>query len=843
MWKLTLRNIVATRGRIALTVLAVVLGTGFISAAGTAGATLEASFVATVDPDDLADVVVSARADDVFAETPPLDGDAIARLSEVPGVIGVDPLVLAEATVGTADGEQLSDTGGGAIVVTYSVGVWPENATTPPPDLVAGEAPGGPGEVVVYDSLAEDGGLSVGDPVVVSSLATALDMRVVGLAELDEDSAFADGTPFVTYADAQTLAGRPGADSVQLAAADGVSDDELADRVTQEFGDAVVASTGADEIAALEAANADSTRITQGIIGGFGAIALVVGSFLVGNTINMIVAQRQRQLAMLRAIGATRRQVRRAVLAEAAVVTVASSILGALLGIAGGYGLVRLLASAGGETFPDVDLAVSPLFLAIAVVAGPLVGVLAARAAARRATTISPVSALAETGTADMAEREPRSRALVGLALLALAAAAFAVGIISDANQAAFAAIAGGVLALVALIVLNPVIARVAAPATHRLLPGSGGVAARMARRNTSRNPRRVAGTASALLVGLTVVVTAMVVAASVSATFTGAFERALTDTDVIVSQTAGVPETSLATVAELPEVGTAAATAFTDVAYDGRRITVSTVTRGIDEVLDVGASNGSTPGQLAPGEVAVSEGAVETFGLSIGDTVAVSFPDGSEDTWTVAGSYESETVLFGFTVTEESIAEAVRTPGYSNVLAALREGVDMSAGIAAVDAALADGQGTPQTVTEFNEAGQGSLEILLNIILGLLAVTLIIALLGVVNTTILSTLERTREFGMLRAVGTTRAQLRNAVRRETVAITLYGAMTGVVAGLVIGSLLVLSLESLDIDTLAIPWIRVAIVIVVAVIAGVLAAVLPARRAARMNVLEALHTV
>ena len=836
MLKLTLRNLVATRGRLVLTVLAVFLGTAFISTAGTAGATLNESFSAG-DESDFPDVTVAATPESVFAESPPLEQSTVDAVAAVDGVAAVTPSVFAPVQLSTTDGEPLAGESGGVVTIVVSASVWSEGAGDLP-ELIDGQAPAGAGDVVLHDSFAADAGLGVGDPVVIASPAVAQEARIVGLVATGEDD-FAE-VPYVIYEDALALAGRTGPDDVAVTAAPGVSNDDVKDRITAVLGDGFDVETAAESFRAATDAGSSTTRVVQSVLGGFGAIALIVGSFLIGNTVNMIVTQRQRELALLRAIGATRRQVRRAVITEAFIVTSVSSVAGAAAGIAGGYGLVRLLASTD-DAFGAISLALSPLFLAIAVVSGPLVGVAAARAAAGRATTISPVAAMSEVGVADVGARPSPVRLTLGLVALAAALAVMAVGITGEGRTAALWAAAGGVVALVALIVLNPVLAAAVAPAVHRFMPGSG-AAALMARRNTARNPQRVAGTASAMLIGLTVVVIALVLASSVSASFGGASEAALEDTDVIVSEVTGVSETSLAAVAGVPEVATAAGIRQAAVGYEDELLTISGVTAGIDELLDVGSTTGKTPGALAPGEVAVADGAADRFDLTIGDRIDVEFPDGGTGEWTVAGTYASEILLFGLTVPDAALADTGTAPGWAFVLARTGDGVTPDAGVRAIDEVLVAGQGTPQTIPGWVEANEGQLAILLNIILGLLAVTLVVALLGVVNTTVLSTLERTREFGMLRAIGTTRGQLRTAVRRETVAITLYGTLTGVLAGLAIGIALVQALRSVDVDQLSVPWLQLVLVLVISLVAGVLAAALPARRASRMNVLEALRT-
>lgn len=836
--RLSRREVAAARGRLSLTVATIALGVGFVVAAGAAGASVSAAF---------ADVsAVATRGTDVaavyyrYATVSGVDTATVERIAAVEGVAAVATAVTAPVVVSLPDGESVTDATG---VNLYT---WSVDPGLQAFAVVAGTPPTVAGDVLLDRASADRAGLSLGDPVVLSSRGGEVSGHLVGTVTVDGQDGLA-GRPFpiVAVADAETLAGRPGADVVRVRG-DGSADVAvLMDRV-----DAVVSQSGAIVMSGSEYATAfdfDSAVALpiRVLLTAFAVVAVVVGGFLTANTFAIVVSQRRRQFALLRAVGATRRQVRRSILTEALFVSLAGAALGMLAGAGLAWLALRALPLTGLD-LPIAGLRLDPLWSVGGVLLGVGFGVFAARRAARQATRVAPVDALREAAVEEAIGRGI-ARTVIGLVMLAGAVVLVGWVDTGNINTAAVPAMVGAVLGVLGLVVLNPVLVRLVTPLLHRLLPG-GGAAALVAARNTARNPRRVAATTSAMLVGLVFAVAAATVGASASSSLGGGYERGLRDTDALV--TAGwtsIDDEVTARVADVPEVAEVATTDFGFLSVAPGTLDVTFASDNIGSFIDPGVVAGVGLNELSEDHVALSTRKADELGVSLGDTIEVTNFSVSDDvvpvTVTVTSLYTDEDVLY----TAVFIGDPLRTPddielGSGRLYLRGQPGVEPTELVSAVDAVVNPVQGTVATTGDWIAETRGIIGQVLLVLFVLLGVTLLITFLGIVNTAVLSMLERTQEIGLLRATGATRRQVASMVRRETVVVALYGALLGVVAGLALGLAVSARLSAVGLTTVAVPWVQIGAIAVAAVVAGLLAAYLPARRAAGLRVLDAVRT-
>jgi putative ABC transport system permease protein len=574
----------------------------------------------------------------------------------------------------------------------------------------------------------------------------------------------------------------------------------------------------------------------------FAGVALLVASFSIYNTFSIIVAQRTRQAALLRALGAVRGQVLRSVVAEALVVGVVGSLAGLAAGV-GVAGLLKGLFDAFGFARPDGGIVVTAGTVVVGLVVGTLVTLMAGIVPAVKASRVAPLAALRDAA----AERTSPSVARVAAGIV-LTGAGVGLTLGSVIAEGALALVGlGAVLTVVGAVVSGPAVARPAAAVLGAPLARLRGMTGGLARENAMRNPRRTAGTASALMVGVAVVTLFTVFAASLKASIDRSIDRSFAG-DVVVSSGpfGGAISPALAgDVADRPEVDLAVGVGRGAVRIDGdtKEIAVSDLD-ALDQVLDVDITGGSLAGVGERG-LAVSEGSADANGWSVGDRLAVTFADGATEDLTIGAIYDGADMLGGYL-----LPRSVWTPhAVQDVdsLVIVRKAPDVS--VAQAEAAVTDvaaGYGSPEVADreEFAADTAGNVDIMLSIIYALLALAIVIALMGIGNTLSLSIHERTRELGLLRAVGQTRRQVRAMVRGESVLIAGFGAVGGIALGVFLGWALVAVLGAGNgvMEVFALPTARLVIVLVVGALAGVVAGLRPARRASRMDVLAAIAT-
>lgn len=836
MWRVTIRGLAAAKLRFALTGLAVVLGTAFVSGALVFGDTLQEGFeeLFTQITGD-ADVVVEPDEDDVD------DGER----EHIPAGLLADVRALDEVAVadgemeGTAvlidDGEPIGEFGPPTLATGRSA----------EPELDAGELrhgrwPQAEGEIAVDADTAGAQDWQVGEDVAVAFEGPAEDAEIVGTFGVGEFDNLGGAT--VVVLDRDTAADKLGTDgdftALSALAAEGVGDDELVDALGGAVGGDYTVHTAEEAVEdELEAVTEMVGVFSTGLLV-FAGVSLLVGGFLIFNTFSIVLAQRLRELALLRAVGAGRGQLFASVLGEAGMV----GLLGGAVGAAAGVGVAEALHALMGQlglSLPGDELVLQPRTVAVAVGLGVAVTVVAAAAPARRAVRVPPVAALQQGAAAAVAGRGwPRTAA--GGLLVAGGAAALAAGLFADAGVAAVGA--GAVAVILGVAALSRLVAKPLAAAIGWPAARLRGVRGQLARVNAMRNPRRTAATASALMIGLALVAFVAIFADSLRTSTSEAIDQTFA-TDLIMHATVaeGLPEAAVDDVESADEVAMVATQADEPVDIDGEEHRVA-VMDGDDMVaaFDFHAVDGD-PGDVRDGGVLVAEAEAEDAGVAAGDTVTVDTPDG-ERSLPVAAVVEPPGMQAGWFVERDSYGGDVAGPTRMAY-------VDLADGVAADDgeAAVADALEDYPQVAMVDRAGlvdlaSEQINQLLGVMVALLALSVLIALLGIVNTLALSVVERVREIGLLRAVGMTRPQVRAMVRSEASIVALLGAVLGVGLGVTFGATFVSAFDEIGIEHLTIPWAPIVVGLVLAALAGMLAGVLPARRAARQNVLAAIAT-
>ncbi|MFF5218726.1 ABC transporter permease [Micromonospora sp. NPDC000442] len=846
MFRATLKSLLARKVRLILSGLAVVLGVMFVSGAFVLTDTLGRSFDSLfADAYAEVDVNVAAkpklergeREDDELAT--PFPAATVETVRAVDGV--------AEATgVVAADGARLIGSNGKAVTSfgpPQLGGNW-----TGESDLVRlreGREPQADDEIVINKGLADAGRVALGDRVGVLTLGPRKDFTIVGIFGYsgDRDSlGGANEVMFTTPVAQQLMLGETNVFSnIVVTAADGVSDEQLRDAVATAVGDDYVVKTGEQLSADAAAGLKEGLSFFNRILLGFAAVALLVGTFLILNTFSIIVAQRTRELALLRAVGASGKQIIGSVVLEAVAVGLIASVFGLAAGIGIGALLAYLFGNlAGGLALAGVGVPASAVIGAFGV--GLVITVLAALLPALRAARIPPIAAMQDVATPD----RPLTKVTVGGALVtAIGATLLFLGLGGHAGGSTLATILGGVLfSFIGVALLTPLISRPVVAALGTVF--SGWVPGKLGRLNSGRNPRRTAITAAALMVGIALVTGITVILDSAKSSISSLAQDSISAELVIAGVQSG-PRPPTFDPAVLDEAKAIPGVRLVDGEYGdmalvgGERTWVgaSSEPSALVQMFGATATAGDI-GQLGPGQMLVSSDTAESRGLSVGSTVPVQLARGEERTYTVTGIYQSTPLFGGVTLPAEAARDfAIPQPiqGYIQ----LEPGVRAADVLPRVESLLADSPEVSVADRDaFIEEQAGQLDGLLQMIQILLALAIVIAVLGIINTLALSVLERTRELGLLRAIGLRRSQTMGMITVEAVVISVFGALLGVVVGAGLGAAVVEALRDEGITKLVLPWGQMGVFLGLAAIIGVIAAALPAIRAARINVLGAI---
>ena len=845
MLTLTVKGLWAHKLRFALTGLAVVLGVAFMAGTMVLTDTMQQTFD---------DVIASANegTDAIVRRTttvegfgtdvrPRVDEAVVEQVADVEGVDAVRGSISGFAQLVGSDG-QASETDGLGATIGAS---WIDDERLNPFTLDQGEPPAQAGEAVLDKRTATDQGWSIGDRFSVLTKTGPTELTLVGTATYGE----VDGIPGSTLvatddATAQVLFAEAGRyDQVLVAAASGVGADELAQALADQVatpGSGLEALTGARDTADTQADLQEDLSFFSQFLMAFAYVALFVGMFIIYNTFAIVVAQRTRDMALLRAIGARRSQVLRSVVLESVVVGIVASGVGLLAGVGLSFGLRALLAAAGLE-IPSGPIVVSGATIATAFLVGVTVSVLSAVAPAVKASRVRPIAALRDVAT----DRSGFSagRVVLGLLVTGAGAASFGSGLAAEDGDSGLVLVGlGAVVVILGICTLGPVLVRPAmsvlgAPFALRGITGS------YARENARRNPRRTSSTAAALMVGVALVGFITILAASSRSSVDAAVDRSFR-ADYVVdsgSWSQGFGTTieddlrSAGVVDVLSPLRTSAAE------IDGATTDLVAVDTGVfDQLYDLEVTAGSLA-DVGEGGIAVSEDEE----LALGETVPVRFADGDTEALEVRAVYAGSIDGGGESgwLVDLDTFDAHVADQFDRKVFITTDGSDTASTRTAVEEAVAGWPNAEiQDQAQFKQSITEEIDTMLNLIYGLLALAVIIALIGIANTLALSVHERTRELGLLRAVGMHRTQLRQAVRAEAVMIAVLGAVLGGVLALVGTWGMVQAIDVEGTTEVTIPTAQLALILALAAVAGVVAAAGPARKAARLQILDAIST-
>ncbi|MEV0530197.1 FtsX-like permease family protein [Kitasatospora sp. NPDC050463] len=851
MYRTALRNVLAHKGRLLMTALAVMLGTAFVAGtmvfSDTFGKAMRDSNsksysdVSVQIVDRAAGSSASAREKSEKSAATLTDA-TVQQLGALPGAASARGVVSGFTGVadrnGTLIGQAWSAKG-----ANFAPGTDGKDARYP---MAEGQGPKTAKEIALDRKTADTGGYKVGDTVRVASNGPVVEAKLTGIFTTDDPVVSTGGTlTLFDRATAQQLLLEPGRySSIVLAAKPGTTEAALLAQAEQKLpaGPQLDAETG------QKLKDDEQEMITRGtenmrtMLLFFAAISLFVGIFIIANTFTMLVAQRTRELALLRAIGASRKQVTGAVLVEALVIGALSSVAGLVVGVGIGAGLQSLVHSMN-DGMPTGSLVIKPLTVAVTLVVGVLVTVLSALLPAMRASRIAPVAAMS-SGDQPSSQKSLVVRNTIGSVLAAGGGALIAYGASTGNSDGRIPVALGAVLALVGVFILLPLLSRPVIALIGPALGKLAGTPGKLARQNAVRNPRRTAATAAALTIGLTLVSGLTVLGASVG----GALDKAVTSSmkaDYLVS-TANNMSLSPKVPAEVAKTAGVTASSPLSTVYwelNGTTKAISGLNAdSFDKLVSVELTSGSTA-NFAQGQILIDSDVAKKNNVTAGSALTVTYPDDTTGQITVGGVYEAGGMLGPVVLANSEIVKHEPEPYISDVLV---KGADGET--AALKQALKDSTGANPVIEvkskqDVRDDFSQTITIALNLMYGLLAMSVIVAILGVVNTLAMSVFERKREIGMLRAIGLDRGGIKRMVRLESVVISLFGAGIGLLLGCfmawAINGTLKSSMAGL---TTVLPYGQLLLFLALAGVVGLVAAIWPARRASKLDILESIKT-
>jgi len=844
MFRIALKGILGRKARLILASLAVILGTSFLAGTSVFSDTLNRTFD-NLFSDVFKNVDAYVRSTQVIdadfgqEERQRISADLVSIVEKVPGVRDASPDIQAFARIIGKDGKPIGSDGQGpptfgSIGEEFAGALW---------STAEGNWPNGPTEVVIDEASAKAGKYVLGDTVKVVAQSGSREFTLVGIASYG-DVRSPGGATFALF-DSVTAAEfltKPGFIDAILISGDGSVSDEKLSKAIQ---DALPTTSKTETLTGAEITLETQDQIGSALdffgilLSTFSFIALGVGCFVIYNVFSISAAQRQRENALLRAIGASRKQITRAMLIEATVVGLIGSVVGLVAGIGLSAGLSALLRAVNID-IPSGGLVLSQNTVTSTIIIGLIVTVLSAILPARRAGKVPPLAAMRATAL-EIAE-PGRKRLYTGLLSIALGLAIIVAVVMGASNN--YLGI-GILFVFIGTIVLGPIIARPVAMFLGRPAARFRGVTGVMARQNSARNPKRTSRTASPVLIGVALVTAVTALAASIKGQIDDVFTAQFKGDYAISTDARGFGGLSPSLAVDLnkmPQVEKATGFGFLTVKIEDNGQYLTTITpKTIEGLWDIGLIN-ATYSDLTTSDIFVSEKTAKKKNIALGSVLQTTFGDGSTRPLKVAGFFVNDEI--GNYIANSALVEGSAIIMFDiGVYIKTKDNVDKAEAFTALENAVKKyGQGELLTKQEYINKQSGQVNQLLGLIYGLLMLSVIISIVGIIITLLLSVFERQRELALLRAVGMTRSQVRTTVRWESVITSLLGAVLGIILGIGLGWVIVFALKDQGLTSFKLPIGPTIVIMIMSFIVGLFAAIYPAWRATRVNILDALNT-
>ncbi len=853
MWRVTRKGLRAHKLRFVLTALAVLLGVSFMAGTMVLTDTIEKTFddlFADVNEGTDAYVRSSNSIDADFGPTQRerISADLLPEIEAVPGVKAAEGQVQFFAQLVDKDGDVIGDPAQGAPVFGLN---YPRVRALNPFRLEEGSRrPQTADEVVIDKNSADEGDFEVGDRVRILTQSAPKEYEIVGLARFgDADSPGGASVSLFTTPEAQRITDAESQfDAIPVVGEGGISQETLRDRIRDAIDDPdIEVLTGAEITEENQSDIEDALSFITIPLFIFAAVALLVGSFIIFNTFSIVVAQRTRELALLRALGASQRQVTLSLVIEALVVGILASFAGLVVGVLLSVGLKAALSGFGFD-IPSSGIVVTTATIVTSLVVGTVITVLSALVPAWKGARVAPVAAIRDVESARLT-RGTR-RLVIGGVIFAIGTASLLVGLFGDVENEIYLIAIGTLMVFIGVTTLGPVFAGPMSRVIGWPLPRLRGMTGTLARENAMRNPKRTSATAAALMIGVAIVGFFTVFASSLKASVNSQVDRLFT-ADFVISTGAfgggggsGFSPDLATQVSDLPEVAASSPLRFSEADVDNSsEFVIAIDTQTVDELFDLDPREGSFT-DLTENGIAVSEKEANDNGWELGTRIPVRFPNGERPMTidTIYGNGLREG-LSDFVISLPAYALGYPEQLDSQIYVKLADGVSTTEGRCALEqVARPYGNAEVQDRAEFKDEFSEQVNQILGLVYVLLFLAVLIALIGIANTLALSVFERTRELGLLRAVGMSRRQLRASVRWESVIIAILGTLLGLVIGVFFGWAVIVALRDEGFEKFAPQAGQLLTIVIAAGFAGVVAALFPARRAAKLDVLRAITT-